>query len=79
MLTEHRENYSEDVLKYELSPILLFLFENTGEMRALKSKVDLKKALQVDRSLRLQPKLNVVIIDGFAQLWAISRPTSSTI
>ena len=69
----------EDVLKYELSPILLFLIENTGEMRALKSKVDLEKALQVDTSLRLQPKPNVVIIDGFAQLWALSQPTSSTV
>ena len=52
----------EDVLKYELSPILLSVFENTGEIRALKSKADLKKALQVDTSLRLLPKPNVVII-----------------
>ena len=35
----------EDVLKYELSPILLSVFENTGEIRASKSKADLKKAL----------------------------------
>ena len=58
----------EDVLKYELSPILLPLFENTGDMRASKSKLKLKKALQVETSLLLQPKLNVVIIDGCAQL-----------
>ena len=57
----------EDVLKYELSPILLPLFENTGDMRASKSKLELKKALQVETSLLLQPKLNVVIIDGCAQ------------
>ena len=58
----------EDVLKYELSPILLPLFENTGDRRASKSKLELKKALQVETSLLLQPKLNVVIIDGCAQL-----------
>ena len=32
----------EDVLKYELSSILLSLFENTWEIRSLKSKLDLK-------------------------------------
>ena len=32
----------EDVLKYELPSILLSLFENTGDMRAPKSKSDLK-------------------------------------
>ena len=57
----------EDVLKYEFPPILLSLFENAGKTRASKSKSDLKKALQVGASLRLQPKLNVVIIDGYAQ------------
>ena len=58
----------EDVLNYELPPILLSLFENTGDMRASKSKLDLKKALQVGTSLHLQPKLNVVITDDCAQL-----------
>ena len=58
----------EDVLKYELSAVLLSLFENTGDMRASKSKSDLKKALQVETSLVLQLKLNVVIIDGCAHL-----------
>ena len=58
----------EDVLKYELSAVLLSLFENTGDMRVSKSKSDLKKALQVETSLVLQLKLNVVIIDGCAHL-----------
>ena len=31
----------EDVLKYEVPPIMLPLFENIGETRALKSKSDL--------------------------------------
>ena len=69
----------EDVLKYELSPTLLSLFENTGEMRALKIKADLRNALQVDTSLHLQPKPNVVIIDGCAKLWATSWPTNDTV
>ena len=33
----------EDVLRYELSPMPLFLFENTGEITALKSKGNLKR------------------------------------
>ena len=35
----------EDVVKYEFPPIMLSLFENTGEMRASKSKSDLKRVL----------------------------------
>lgn len=37
----------EDVLKYEWPPIVLSLSENVGEMRASKSKSDLKKTLPV--------------------------------
>ena len=48
-------------------------------MRASKSKANLKKALHVGMSLRLQPKPNVVIIDGCAQLWATSQPTNCTV
>ena len=33
----------EDVLKYDWPPIVLSLSENVGEMRASKSKSDLKK------------------------------------
>ena len=58
----------EDVLKSELPPIVLSLFENTGNVRASKSKSDLKKPVQLETFLRLQPKLNVVIIDGCAEL-----------
>ena len=73
MLTEPGRITLEHVLsKDELSPIPLSLLENTGEMRASESKADLKKALQVGTSLRLQPKPNVAIIDGCAQLWATS-------
>ena len=33
----------------------------------------------MDTSLRLQPKPNVVIIDGSVQLWATSWPTDGTV
>ena len=69
----------DDVLKYELSPIPLYLFESNGEMRPSKIKSYLKKALQVETSYRLQPKSNVIIIDGCAQLWSISWPTNGTV
>ena len=69
----------EDVLKFELSSIPFSLFENNGQIRVSKSKSDLKKALQVEMSLRLQPKSNVAIIDVCAQLWAASWPTNGTV
>ena len=69
----------EDVLKFELSSIPFSLFENNGQIRVSKSKSDLKKALQVEMSLRLQPKSNVAIIDVCAQLWAASWLTNGTV
>ena len=66
----------EDVLKYELPPILLSLFENTGDMRASKGKLDLKKHFKWGMSLHVQPRLNVVIIDGCTQLSSTSLPTN---
>ena len=48
-------------------------------MRASESKSDLKKAVQVDTSVRLESTSNAVIIDGCAQVWATSWPTSGTI
>ena len=57
----------DDVPKHELSLISLSFFENAGEMRALKSKSDLKIALQVETSLCLQPNPTVVMIDGCAK------------
>ena len=53
--------------------------QNTGETRALKSKSGLKKLLQVEMSLRLQPKPNVVITDSCAQLWITSWLTNGSV
>ena len=46
----------EDVLKHELFLIPLSLFENTGEMRASKSKADLKKRTSSGHVLKLTTK-----------------------
>ena len=48
-------------------------------MRASKSKSDLKRALKVDTSVRLQPKPYDVNIDGSAQLWSTSWPNDGTV
>ena len=53
--------------------------QNTGETGALKSKSGLKKLLQVEMSLRLQPKPNVVITDSCAQLWITSWLTNGSV
>ena len=69
----------EDVLKYEISPIPLTLFENNGEMRDSKAKSSLKSALQVETSCRLQPKADAIIVGGCAQFWYVSWPTKGTV
>ena len=53
--------------------------QNTGETRALKSKSGRKKSLQVEMSLRLQPKPNVVIIHNCTQLWVTSWLTNGSV
>ena len=54
----------EEVLKYELSPVPLSLFDSNREMRHSTSKADLKNRLQIKTSQRLQSKADVVIIVG---------------
>lgn len=56
----------EDVLKYEWPPIVLSLSENVGEMRASKSKSDLKNTSSGG-------------IYAYNQLWAISWATNDTV
>ena len=66
----------EDVLKYEVPPILLPLFENIGETRALKSKSDLTSRIYEAFQILM---LNVVITDDSKQLSATSWPTKSSV
>ena len=69
----------EEVLKYELSPVPLSLFDSNGEMRHSTSKAKLKNRLQIETSQRLQSKADVVIIDGCGNLWSISWPKNATL
>ena len=55
----------EEILKYELPPVPLDLFDSNGEMR---SKADLKNRYQIETS---QSKANVVIINRYGKLWSI--------
>ena len=68
----------EEVLKYELSPIPMALFDGNGLMRDSKGKSALKNALQVEICTR-QPKSDVVIIDGCALFWHISWPLNGLV
>ena len=79
MSLERGENKLEDVLKFELSPIPLSLFDKNGEMRDSKSKSALKKALHVETSCRIQPEADVIILDGCALLWTVSWPIKGTV
>ena len=58
----------EEVLKYELAPVPLSLFDSNREMRHSTSKADLKNRLQIEISQRLQSKADVVITDGCGKL-----------
>ena len=69
----------EEVLKYELSPVPLSLFDSNGEMRHSTSKAKLKNRLQLETSQRLQSRADVVIIDGCGKLWSISWPKNATL
>ena len=68
----------EEVLKYELSPAPLSLFDSNGEMRHSTSKAKLKNRLQIKTSQRLQSKADVVIIDGCGKLWITLWPKNAT-
>ena len=67
------------VLKYELSPIPMSLFEDAGEMRVSKDKAKLKKALQVVSSNKIYCNVDAVVIDGSALLWTAHWPTKGTV
>ena len=69
----------EDVFSYELSPVPVSLFKENGEMRINGNKSDLKNALKVDISDKIQPHTDVIIIDGCAMLYAVYWPTDGTV
>ena len=70
-----REVDIDDVLKYELAPIPMAMFDSSGDMRVAKTKSTLKRQLQVETSNRITDQDNCLIIDGSAMLWVIPWPT----
>ena len=57
----------EDVFKYELAPVPMSMFENTGEARYAPSKSDLMNKLKIEVSTRgIKPE--TVVIDGGGML-----------
>ena len=69
----------EEVLRFELSPKPLSIFQTNGEMRPSKSKSDLKTVLQVTTFQRNQSKSEVIIVDGCAKFWDITWPKNGTV
>jgi len=69
----------DDVLKYELSPVPMALFDSSGDMRVAKAKSTLKRQLQVEATMRHVSKNSSVIIDISAMLWVISWPTNGKV
>ena len=70
-----REVDIDDVLKYELAPIPMAMFDSSGDMRVAKTNSTLKRQLQVETSNRITDQDNCLIIDGSAMLWVIPWPT----
>ncbi|XP_066927982.1 uncharacterized protein [Clytia hemisphaerica] len=69
----------EEVLRFELSPIPLSIFQKNGEMRPPNAKSELKEALKVTTSQRNQTKPEVIIVDGCAKFWDVRWPTNGTV
>jgi len=69
----------DDVLKYELAPVPMAVFDSSGDMRVAKAKSTLKRQLQVEATMRHVFKNSSLIIDGSAMLWVISWPTNGKV
>ena len=69
----------ENIFKYELSPILAALFNDEGEMRAAKSKSDLKSLLGTKVSSRGLAKPDLTVTDGSAILLVVNWPSKELV
>ena len=74
-----RDISMKDILQYELSPMPTSLFHDDVTMRIPSNKSSLKKALQVEHSVRTTASADAVIIDGCAVMWVIHWPTAWTV
>ena len=70
-LQKVRDINMQDILKYELVPVPLSMFEDNADMRNTKSKSISKQQLQVEVSDRICQVPDAIIIDGCAMLWVI--------
>ena len=61
----------DEVFKYELSPIPVSLFEESGDMRLAKNKSMIKRSLRVLSSQRLQSEPDMIVIDGSALFYTV--------
>ena len=62
------------LFKYELSPVSLSLFGETGDSKLAKQKADLKKTLKEEVSLRTCLSENAAVLDGCALYWSVHWP-----
>ena len=69
-----REVEIYDVLKYELAPVTMAMFDSAGDMRVAKTKSTLKRRLQVEPSNRHTDQDSRLIVYASAVLWVIPWP-----
>ena len=68
------------LMGHELSPILMSMFDENGNMRDAKTKFNLKNALKVEVSRRpTEQDVQATFLDGCAVLWVVPWPTSGTV
>ena len=58
-----------DDLKNELAPVPMAMFDNSGDMRAAKIKLTLKRELQVETLKRHTDQDNSLIVNGSVMVW----------
>ncbi len=79
ILQQSRDIDLNRVLQYELAPVPTSMFNDKGQMRISKSKLTLKRKLQVEKSSRLSTNPDTTIVDGCAILWIIHWPNKGTV
>ena len=68
----------ENVFGFELSPVLTSMFDDTGDMRSVKSK-SILNAVGKKLSFRSMKKPELVLIDGWAIMWVVNWPTNGLV
>lgn len=69
----------KDLFDFELSQIPTSLFTDDGNLRPATAKSKLKKAIEVEQSLRITPDPQVLVLDGCAILWTLHWPVPGTV